>query len=161
MDDNDTRMKTNMEKVLRAMDVIPPFRPGEARDSNEAPLGRAAPSRPQGQRRRPSSQKSARAAESAGPGVQKAGIPEFDLGERILAEQRRVTARKRRPPGAAEGRQADRVDETQASPRMPLALPGEHDLMQLQRIVADIVARDIESLCRGPGKSITEPANAW
>jgi hypothetical protein len=76
-------------------------------------------------------------------------IPTLDLGEKILAEQRRATARTRRAPGAASPASGD-VKEQEALLEMaePVETPSD-EVAQLQQIVADIVARDIEQLCRG------------
>ena len=69
-------------------------------------------------------------------------IPKFDLAEQIMAEQRKIAAVKRQGPGkkarpAPRPRQADSLGHALKSP--PVLL--EHD-----RIIAEIVARDIEKL---------------
>lgn len=126
MDEMSSRMRANMEKVLRAMDVIPPF------DNDE------------GSRRRAKA------------------VPTLDLGEKILAEQRRLTARKRRAPGTTEV-ERETAPEEESAARVGQDLVGEEqaaamflrsdratdEVAELHRIVADIVARDIERLCEG------------
>ena len=108
-------------KVLRAMDVIPPF------------------------------DKSARPRED---GME---IPSYDLAENILAEQRRAAGRRRRGPG--------RVEDEPAAPAPVGAknlspLLASQDLLELQRVVAEIVARDIERLCRRPDRSCLPAARS-
>lgn len=73
-------------------------------------------------------------------------IPSFDLAEEIMAEQRKITAIKRKGPG--------RKNETQKL--KPENQPVEHIIEQpkpvlseQKRIITEIVARDIEKLCRG------------
>lgn len=141
MADSDDKMRSNMERVLRAMDVIPPFDDdkleGPAHDGQKASSEPAAgPSRKKSVKKGPDG-----------------GVPTLDLGEKILAEQRRVTAGKRRGPGG--GRHTPQIS-FQEAPTAPKAAPNEpdtDDLAQLQVIVADIVARDIEELCTGPQRS--------
>jgi hypothetical protein len=73
-------------------------------------------------------------------------IPSFDLAEEIMAEQRKVTAVKRKAPGKkteAQGlKPVTRIDDH--SIEKPKLLLSEQD-----KIIAEIVARDIEKLCRG------------
>jgi hypothetical protein len=70
-------------------------------------------------------------------------IPKFDLAEDIMAEQRRITAIKRKSP-------AKKI-EVVSSP----SDVGSAGLQQWpkpwaqEQIIAEIVARDIEKLCRG------------
>ena len=70
-------------------------------------------------------------------------IPKFDLAEEIMAEQRRITAVKRRAP--AKKTEAQR-SEPQAQ---PVGYTTEQPLSEQEKIIAEIVARDIEKLCRG------------
>ncbi len=72
-------------------------------------------------------------------------IPKFDLAEEIMAEQRRITAIKRKAPGK----------KTEAvSPPSTIGSAGSTGLLQWpkplaqEQIIAEIVARDIEKLCR-------------
>jgi hypothetical protein len=73
-------------------------------------------------------------------------VPSFDLAEEIMANQRKITAIKRKAPGKKTAvekvrQQAERLGHT-IEPPMP-ASPEE------DRIIAEIVARDIDRLCRG------------
>jgi hypothetical protein len=75
-------------------------------------------------------------------------VPRYDLAENILAEQRRVASRRRRAPSQPQEEPAA-PSECQGAESPTGELPSE-DLPELQRIVAEIVARDIERLCRRP-----------
>lgn len=143
MDDSSAKMRANMERVLRAMDVIPPLGSGRRqanRVDDDARAGRDEPT-PTGSAVSPSSDQP----------EDRSAIPQFDLGEKILAEQRRLTAAKRRAPGAPEGASDNADDETQTPIKVASDTgPSREQLIQLQQIVAGIVARDIERLCTGP-----------
>ena len=72
-------------------------------------------------------------------------VPRFDLAEEIMAEQRKATAIKRKGPGekgkvSKAKRQAGAVGYKIRHPRKT---SGEES-----RLIAEIVARDIERLCR-------------
>jgi len=96
-------------------------------------------------------QKSARTGENAGretgrtkkPAPERTKIPKFDLAEEIMAEQRKITAAKRKGPGAKNNVEqlTDTTDDTARRP-MPKS-PGQ------KKIIAEIVTRDIERLCSG------------
>ena len=141
MDDSSAKMRANMERVLRAMDVIPPLG-SRGRSASRA-----------GSRSRSESDELQSADDpisSESPGDPTV-IPQFDLGEKILAEQRRLTANRRKAPRAVET--APSVPDERAqrvSTISPNTGPSQEQLLQLQQIVADIVARDIEGLCTGP-----------
>ena len=74
-----------------------------------------------------------------------AEIPRFDLAEEIMAEQRKITAIRRKGPGGKNEAQSQInkvksigcavAESTQKQP-------------QQEQIIAEIVARDIEKLCR-------------
>ncbi len=73
-------------------------------------------------------------------------IPRFDLAEEIMAEQRKITAIKRKAPGKkieAQKPEAKSIGYClkQQRPTSP----------EQKQIIAEIVARDIERLCRGDG----------
>ena len=70
-------------------------------------------------------------------------IPRFDLAEEIMAEQRKITAIKRKSPEkkmGAEARPAVRPFRYALEPQR-LTASGQED------IIAEIVARDIKRLC--------------
>jgi hypothetical protein len=77
-------------------------------------------------------------------------IPSYDLAENILAEQRRAAGRRRRGPGEGGGQKTE--DGGQSRRPFSVVRRPEEDLLELQRVVAEIVARDIERLCRKPDR---------
>jgi len=157
--------------VLRAADIIPPFA-GAAGQPPRLPTqvgaaGRKAPPRkdtaggkapPQPQKesfcedlaehpvsQRPGSVESASAA--AGGGAHEPGaIPKFDLAEELMAGQRTASAARRKAPGR-KGTATNNGERPRSIEYARKALSQE--LSQQQLIIADIVARDIERLCRG------------
>jgi len=77
---------------------------------------------------------------------QNAEIPQFDLAEQIMAKHRKVTAIKRKAP--------DKTPEIKSKERQVQAsvFADEKPVSKVsdkERIIADIVARDIEKLRRG------------
>ncbi len=79
-------------------------------------------------------------------------IPSYDLAQNILAEQRQAAGQRRRGPGQAG---ADPCARSDAAGQPRGAAPADlasQDLRDLQRVVAEIVARDIERLCRKPDR---------
>ena len=145
-------MKANMKRVLRAMDVIPPFDSHsvsqEHRVDNMSPL----PSPSVSQSQPPVPNVTSAAVASGEMSLSSAGdaIPTLDLGEKILAEQRRVIAGKRKRPGAFEPEPESRVcpEESLLDVTAPVQTASD-DALRLQQIVAEIVTRDIERLCQG------------
>jgi hypothetical protein len=86
-----------------------------------------------------------------GEGVNNTDIPRFDLAEDIMAEQRRLTAVRRKGPDSPAP-----VKFT-PSPGLPVAVrpyKSSHSFSEgfnyiSDPIIADIVTRDIERLCSG------------
>lgn len=84
--------------------------------------------------------------ERSGGSERKISIPQFDLAEQIMAEHRKSTATTRKSPG-----QKSKVKEppirikefTPASNKKQINQPPEPD-----RVIADIVSRDIAKLSR-------------
>jgi hypothetical protein len=72
-------------------------------------------------------------------------IPRFNLADDIMAEHRKITAIRRKGPGIKWDVESGEVGEEQAWPAGdgPAASAVERD-----EIIAEIVARDIERLCR-------------
>jgi hypothetical protein len=80
-------------------------------------------------------------------------VPSYDLAQNILAEQRRAAGRRRRGPGRSE-QELVAPGHIGAKNLSPLSSGlASQDLLELQRVVAEIVARDIERLCRRPDRS--------
>ena len=151
MDEMDRTAGGRTEKVLRIADVIPPFRGEDDVGSDGNPKASA---RSRG--KKPGSKRKNRRTGDAGADLRENAtergltgdneIPTFNLAESILARQRRITAgrRKKRSPAAVT------TDDGQAT-AVPMYVDelSAQEQTELQRIVADIVARDIERLCRG------------
>jgi len=79
-------------------------------------------------------------------GQKKAEIPRFDLAEEIMAEQRKITAIRRKAPGEKTGAKGqepvvESIGYTIRQPTSPLS--------EQEEIIAEIVARDIERLRQG------------
>ena len=72
-------------------------------------------------------------------------IPRFDLGEGLMAEQRKSTAGRRRRPGEKAAAEA----EKKAEPVRDTTKERDLEEAEEDRIIAEIVARDIERLYRG------------
>ncbi len=123
MDDMDNSSKPRRGRVLRATDVIPPF------------------------------------DKDAQPPEDGVKVPSYDLAENILAEQRRAAGRRRRGPGRAGPEPAGAAAVGATGPQThksafgsPTHASPAQDLPELQRVVAEIVAHDIERLCRRPDR---------
>ncbi|HNS22055.1 MAG TPA: hypothetical protein PKH24_16240 [Sedimentisphaerales bacterium] len=156
MDEKDNSARPKRTRVLRAADVMPPFdklpEAKAAEGIEGGPSERAVQQSGDGDSR---AEQDAAAKPFAGsPSAPDMGrspaaggeIPKYDLAENILAEQRRVASRRRRSPG-----QAQEGPVAVSAPREPTTPVDEElaeDLPELQRIVAEIVAKDIDRLCR-------------
>jgi len=74
-------------------------------------------------------------------------MPSFDLGQQILAQQRKIAALKRRSPGSGSIPESPRkAPMTQIKPFQP---PVYQPLSPQQKIIADIIAREISVLTSG------------
>ena len=148
--------------VLRAEDIVPPY--GEDAGRNGSPQkaktggNEALPSQKKGKQvsagkspvagRTPAKGRGAGTQDEARQG---SGIPTFDLGQQILAEQRKVAAVKRKGPGM---RGAAPVRVPQAQPASDAdGRPGA-ELSEQDQIITEIVARDIGRLCRGDAAGV-------
>ena len=72
------------------------------------------------------------------------GIPKFDLAEQIMAEQRKSASVRRKGP-------AKRVRSPKQPRKVDLvghAIGSQPVSLGQDQVIADIVARDIERLCR-------------
>jgi hypothetical protein len=157
VDEIDQRTRPKRVRVLRATDIIPPF------DKIPAPAD-AGGSEPEALE--PLASEPAPADDPMEGGGEEAGnvgqtgrdvelsaaaegeVPRYDLAENILAEQRRVASRRRRAPSQPQ-EEPPAPPEPRGVEPFAIELPSE-DLPELQRVVAEIVARDIERLCRRP-----------
>jgi hypothetical protein len=89
-----------------------------------------------------------------GDGVSNVDIPRFDLAEDIMAEHRRLTTGRRKGPAGPAP--VDITPVPRQSAPLPAVKPSrsrygfsEGINAPSDPIIADIVARDIERLCRG------------
>jgi hypothetical protein len=79
-------------------------------------------------------------------GQEKGEIPSFDLAEEIMAEQRKITAIRRKAPGVKTGVQRLKPEVQSADHIIEEPKPA---LSEQEKIIAEIVAKDLERLCRG------------
>ncbi|MHC4387924.1 MAG: hypothetical protein ACYS8I_06825 [Planctomycetota bacterium] len=124
--------------VLRALDIMPPY--GKA--SEETTKAPDAAERKEDTETRREEEEVQRSGTVEG----KREIPRFDLAEQILAEQRKISAIKRKAPGK-------RIDALRSAVEVgpahyAIRPPAPRQPYQ-QQIISEIVARDIERLCRG------------
>ena len=94
--------------------------------------------------RKASSHETNVAAQSKDPDPSLHDIPKFDLAEQILAEQRKLSSVRRKGPGKRS--KAPIPKEIYPVARIVEPLPM---LPEQERIIAEIVARDIEHLIEG------------
>jgi len=136
--------------ILRARDIIPGTPKRDKKETDQEPKSqKREPIEPTPSKKTvplPKPVVSVNKKEKAGTLQEKAEIPRFDLAEEIMAEQRNITAIKRKAPGKKS--KAEKA-EPEAEPvghiieQPPPALPDQ------DRIIAEIVARDIERLRLG------------
>lgn len=127
--------------ILRARDIVPPYKKETRQEPKSQKIGE---NTTQAQVEQIKTAK----ATSAGPGDSeqvKTEIPRFDLAEKIMAEQRKITAVRRKAPGektVAQGQepQVESVGYIVGQPTPALS--------EQERIITEIVARDIEQLCQ-------------
>ena len=154
MDGFGRKDEVEADSVLRGADVIPPFDSMVRRSSDyggdieQRVSLRSATGDADG---RSGTERAGRAAstgdlvgEAGPPSGGRVDVPQFDLAENILAEQRRLNARRRKGPGRSEEEKTKPADVDR--PMGPAAWPA--DVQELHHVVADIVARDIERLCK-------------
>ncbi|MDT8300109.1 MAG: hypothetical protein RQ760_01415 [Sedimentisphaerales bacterium] len=124
---SDIDNKQDDTDVIRAQDIVPPYNKEKSRE------------------------RSLQTTESADEVLNTSEIPKFDLAEQIMAEQRKVTAIRRKAPGK-KTKAPDlqpRLQSAGCAVRRPArTLPGK------ELIIAEIVARDIEKLYRGDSSSL-------
>jgi hypothetical protein len=130
--------------VIRAQDIVPPYNNEKHREQD---LKETTPSLSAN-----CSQRIDRAAAEPADIVQEASeIPKFDLAEQIMAEQRKVTAIRRKAPGKKTKTpdRRPRIQSTGCAIKQPPPTSLEKGI-----IIAEIVARDIEKLYRGDSSSL-------
>ena len=72
------------------------------------------------------------------------GIPKFDLAEQIMAEQRKNASVKRKGPAKKANSEQPQLKFHPAD----RAVQSQIVSLAQEQVIADIVARDIERLCR-------------
>ena len=159
--DNNKQDDTN---VLRVEDIVPPYNKEKHREQDlpttEAGQRKDVPSQ-NGQKQTlkeatsPLSASQVQHAETGATGVadvvQKTNeIPKFDLAEQIMAEQRKITAIRRKAPGQ-KTKTPDRQPRIEST---GYAIEPPRALSEKELIIAEIVARDIEKLYRGDNSSL-------
>lgn len=71
-------------------------------------------------------------------------IPKFDLAEQIMAEQRKLSAVRRKGPGKRAKAPGSKSAKSATGPQEPQRLPTKQE-----QIIAEIVTRDIDNLLKG------------
>jgi hypothetical protein len=138
--------------VLRARDVIPPYEeepPGESKPQETSEQTASSNATAETERREEETPHEDITEAGAGsPGIpqENGEIPRLDLAEKIMAEQRRITSIRRRAPG--EGRESETA-EIETGPVVGPVEQHRPAQSDQERIIAEIVTRDIEKLCRG------------
>ena len=141
MDNSNEQLNTNGEPrkadVLRARDIIPGAPPYGNIAGQEGNLQKTA-------QNDPSPTAVTKTPVETNPKTIE--IPKFNLAEEIMAEHRRITAIRRKGPGEKEEGQKQERESEPAGDTIGQPSPALSEQMQ---IIAEIVTRDIERLCRG------------
>jgi len=130
----DSIVETNAAEMLTNKDTNPIPQPQVEAQSLKEP---AAPPKPA------ESMNKIEVTETSG---QTPEIPSFDLAEEIMAEHRRITSIKRKAPG--QKAEAQRL-KPEVQPVDHIIEEPKQALSEQEKIIAEIVAKDIEKLCRG------------
>jgi hypothetical protein len=155
MDETNLNARRKRTRALRATDVIPPFDKdsgGPAGDNRqvERPEHASAERGDYGSGVRGGPAVTPDTAPATPESVELpaavAEIPSYDLAANILAEQRRVASRRRRAPTQTDDPPV--LSPAASGTRISVVELPPQNLVALQQIVAEIVARDIERLCR-------------
>lgn len=138
---NDEQFDANSElrkaDVLRGRDIIPGSPPYGNKTGQEENLQETTQNDPY---------PPAEAETSLETEQRRSEIPRFNLAEKIMAEQRRITAVRRKGPGQTDEaqkqeREAESAGHTIGQPTAALS--------EQEQIIVEIVARDVERLCLG------------
>jgi hypothetical protein len=130
--------------ILRTRDIIPASPPPQKKEAEQEPKSQKTD---ENTAPLPKPAVSINKKEESETLQEKTEIPRFDLAEDIMAEQRKIAATKRKAPGKKT--EAERL-ELQAEPVGYTTIePSAPTLPEQDRIIAEIVARDIERLHQG------------
>lgn len=130
------------DNVLRARDIVPSFSDNAGKGVKDASI----PGKKE--EKKSSGNTNPIPIETTGGKDEKARIPRFDLAEQIMAQQRKITAIRRKPPGEKAEAQRSELSHQLTGRRMGEAVS---QTPEEKEIIARIVARDIARLCRRDG----------
>lgn len=133
------RKKKGDNDVLRAGDIVPPYG-----DVTAAPNKKISRKDLSSSPEKAKTKAVPKTAESVAAQRQAGDIPHLDLDKHILAEQRKVASiRRKGPPGKSQApNKTAPADSTHR--RAAWAVP---ELSEKDRVIAEIVARDIQRFC--------------
>jgi hypothetical protein len=134
------------EDIMRAKDIMPPFDKktpffDETKDINEIvpPLGNGNIRVEKTANTSPAAEQQEEEIVIENINEPKAEIPRFDLAEEIMAQQRKVTAEKRR----FRGRPNVNIQEKRSSSAEPQVQFVARNTHEEEKLIREIVARDI------------------
>jgi len=127
--------------VLRAGDMAPPY--GDKTGTSKKKTSRKKTSASKKTLKKAGAKRKTTKASAARSNA--SDIPQLDLDRQILAKQRKVTSVRRKGPGAKSKASAETGEIASPGRRAIRVVP---ELPEQDRIIAEIVARDIERLCR-------------
>ncbi len=130
--------------VLRASDIIPPYDKEPRRNAKSQNDDKPTQLAKTDLKKTKTAEPEKKPAKPAQTRNAKAEIPRFDLAKEIMAEQRKITAFRRKAPGRVL---ASQQKQTQTQP-LGYAVGQPTSLhTQQEQIISEIVARDIQRLC--------------
>jgi hypothetical protein len=129
-------------RVLRAEDIIPRRDTASNQKLHSAQKASAKTVAPQ----------LAQKAPKGDDGTSGNSVPAFDLAEEIMAEQRKISAAKRKGPGT-KNQEAEKSVQL-AEQNKPYPIPKH---LYSDNIIAEIVARDIKKFCKSDYPNFSPP----
>ena len=137
------RKKKGDDDVLRAEGIVPPYGDDTAA---KGPARKAKSTRKASPGRKVAKKKAKRKTAKSAASEQEGGdIPQLNLEQQILARQRKVTSVRRKAPDGKSKTPARAAEAKTAARRVARPAP---QMARQDRIIAEIVARDIERLCK-------------
>jgi len=133
--------------ILRAHNVMPGNAPPYKEETHQKPKSQNdSENTTRSADAAPNSAEKEKPVEPISKQQEKMEIPKFDLAEQIMAEQRKITAIKRKAPGKKNETQPEQLQAKPVDYTIEHSIPWQAEQDQ---IIAEIVTRDIEKLCRG------------